>query len=164
MDAVYGTLVQIMLKLLILPGGKPFVLFGNYHSEHIATFHGMNDTLPIDVMLEQRCIKLIWTLLHFPNIINIIGKSVMTSAIINGYSTLAEIFRYLRYKYNLSQTLWISPLCNVYKCINDYVTVFIVTPDINHFIRELCICRDSGDFSALTSTEMSQLLEYICTI
>ena len=37
MDAVYGTLVQIMLKL-ILPGGKPFVLFGNYHSEHIATF------------------------------------------------------------------------------------------------------------------------------
>ena len=38
MDAVYGTLVQIMLKLFILPGGKPFVLFGNYHSEHIATF------------------------------------------------------------------------------------------------------------------------------
>ena len=37
-DAVYGTLVQIMLKLFILPGGKPFVLFGNYHSEYIATF------------------------------------------------------------------------------------------------------------------------------
>ena len=48
--------------------------------------------------------------------------------------------------------------------INDYVTHFIVTPDISHFIRELCICRDSGDFSVLTSTEMSQLLEYICTI
>ena len=38
MDAVYGTLVQIILKLFILPGGKPFVLFENYHSEHIATF------------------------------------------------------------------------------------------------------------------------------
>ena len=58
----------------------------------------------------------------------------------------------------------ISPLYNIYKCINDYETDFIATPDISHFIRELCICRDSGDFSVLTSTETSQLLEYICTI
>ena len=52
----------------------------------------------------------------------------------------------------------------MYKCINDYVIYFIVTAEINHFIRELCIRRDSGGFSVLTSTEMSQLLEYICTI
>ena len=39
MDAVYGTLVQIMLKFFILPGGKPFGLFGNYHLEPIATFY-----------------------------------------------------------------------------------------------------------------------------
>ena len=45
----------------------------------------MNDTPPIDVMLEQRCIKCIWTLLLSPNII---VKSVMQSAIRNGYSTL----------------------------------------------------------------------------
>ena len=45
-----------------------------------------------------------------------------------------------------------------YKCINDYVTDFIVTPDISHLIRELCICRDSGDFYVLITTEMSQLL------
>ena len=36
--------------------------------------------------------------------------------------------------------------------INDYVTYLIVTPDISHFIREPCICRDSGDFSVLTNT------------
>ena len=35
MDAVYGTLVQIMLKLCILPGGKPFGLFENYHSGYL---------------------------------------------------------------------------------------------------------------------------------
>ena len=141
MDAVYGTLVQIILKLFILPGGKPFGLFGNYHLEHIANLlHGINNAPPIDVMLEQRCIKFIWTLLHSPNII---VKSVMRPAIRYGYSTLGEHFRYLCYKYDLSPTLWISPLCNVYKCINDYVTDFIVTPDISHFIRELCICRDS---------------------
>ena len=38
-----------------------------------------------------------------------------------------------------------------------YVTDFIVTPDFITFIRELCVCRDSGDVSILTSTEMSQL-------
>ena len=86
----------------------------------------------------------------------------MRSAIRYGYSILGENFRYLCSKYDLSPTLWISPLCNVYKCINDYVTDFIVTPDISHFIRELCIY--SGDFSVLTSTDMSQLLEYICII
>ena len=80
----------------------------------------------------QRCIKFIWTLLHSPNII---VKSVMRSAIRYGYSTLGENFRYLSYKYDLSPTLWISPLGNVYKCINDYVTDFIVTPDTSHFIR-----------------------------
>ena len=116
---------------------------------HCNLLHGINDTLPIVVMLEQICINFIWTLLHTPNI-NV--KSVMRSAIRNGYSTLGVHFRYLSYKYNL------LPLCNVYKCINDCVTDFIVTPDLSNFIRELCICRDSGDFSDLTSTEMAQLL------
>ena len=114
--------------------------------------HVINGTLPIEF---------IWTLLHSPNII---VKSVIQFAIRNGYSTLGEHFRYHCYKYNLSPTSWISPLCNVYNCINDYLTDFIVTPDISHFISELCIFRDSGDYSVLTSTEMSQLLEYICTI
>ena len=118
------------------------MLLEKYHSEHIATFC-INDTPPIGVMFAQRCIKFIWILLHSPNII---VKYVMRSAIRNGYSTLGENFRYLSYKYNLSLTLWISPLCNIYKCINYYVTGFIVTPDISNFMRELCICRNSGDF------------------
>ena len=117
---------------------------------HCNLLHGINDTLPIDVMLEQRCIKFIWTLLHSPNIS---VQSVRISALRNGYrySTLGDTFRYLSYKYNLS-TLWISSLCNIYKCINDYVIDFIVILDISYFIRELCICRDFGDFSVLTST------------
>ena len=56
---------------------------------HCNLLHGINNTLPIDVMLEQRCIKFIWTLLHSPYII---VKSVMRSAIRNGYYTLGEIF------------------------------------------------------------------------
>ena len=89
---------------------------------HCNLLHNINDTLPIDVMLEQRCIKFIWTISHFPNII-------VNSAIRNDYSVLGEKFGYLSYKYDLSPTSWISPLCKVYKCINNYVTEFIVTPD-----------------------------------
>ena len=46
-----------------------------------------------------------------------------------------------------------------YEYIHDYVIDCIVTPDISYFIIELCIYRDFGDFSILTSTKMSQLLE-----
>ena len=60
----------------------------------------------------------------------------MRCAIRSGYSALGETFRYLSYKYDLSPTSRISPLCKVYKSINDYVTGFIVTPGIIHLIRE----------------------------
>ena len=56
MDVVYGILVLIMLKLCILPGGKPFGIIRDYHSVHTAMFLlGINDTLPIDILLKQRC-------------------------------------------------------------------------------------------------------------
>ena len=69
-------------------------------------------------MLERRCIKIIWTLLH-------------------------------------------SPLFKVHKCINDYVTDCIVIPCIGDFIRE--VCTDCGEFTIKTSTEMCELLSYMCT-
>ena len=59
----------------------------------------------------------------------------MRSDIRSGYSTTDENCRYLIYKYDLSPTLWISPLCNVYKCINDYVTDCIVTPYISYSLE-----------------------------
>ena len=61
----------------------------------IPLLNGINDTLNTDVMLERRCIKFIWTLLHY---LNIIVKSVLRSAIRNGYSAFDENFRYHSYK------------------------------------------------------------------
>ena len=85
MNAVYGTCVQIMLKLFILPGGRKAIraIWKLPFRTHCNLLHGINDTLPIDVMLEQKCMELIWTLLQSPNII---VKSVMRSAIRNGYT------------------------------------------------------------------------------
>ena len=115
-----------MLKLFILPGGKPFGLFGKLpFRTHSNLLHGINDTLPIVVMLEQRCIKFIWTLLHSPDII---VKYVMGSAIRNGVSALGENLRYLSYKYDLSPTSWISPLCKVNKYKNSKTQI----TDVEH--------------------------------
>ena len=55
----------------------------NYHS----------DTLPINVMLEPICIKVMLTLLHSSNII---VKYVIRSAVRSRYSTVGENFKYLR--------------------------------------------------------------------
>ena len=74
--------------------------------------HGINGTIPIYVMLEQRFIKFIWILCHVPNII---ANSGMRSVIRSCYSTIGEHFRYFSFKYDLSPTSWICPLCKVYK-------------------------------------------------
>ena len=74
------------------------------YKTHCNFLQVINHPLSIDVMPEQGCIKFIWTLLHSPNIF---VKSVIQS-FISHYSTKGENFRYLRYKYDLSPTLWIS--------------------------------------------------------
>ena len=40
------------------------------------------------------------------------------------------------------------------------------TPDlpVAHTIRELALCRDGNSTFLLTSVEMSQIIEYLCTI
>ena len=53
------------------------------------------------------------------------------------YSTTGVNVRYLSFKYDISPISWISPLCTVYKCINDYETDCIVTPDVSYIIGEL---------------------------
>ena len=82
-DAVYGTLVKIMLTWRKAIRAIWKLLFRT-HCNHL---HGINDTRPIDVIFERRCIKFTWTLLHSPNII---VKSVIRSTIRSRYSTVVE--------------------------------------------------------------------------
>ena len=57
MDALYGTLIQIMLKLFNTAWRKAIrAIWKLPFRTHCNLFHGINDTPPIDVMLEQRCI------------------------------------------------------------------------------------------------------------
>ena len=128
---------------------------------HCKFIHVINDTLPVDIILEKRCIKFIWSLIHSENVI---VKSVISSAISSKHSVLGENYRYFSYKYNITPYTWLCTLPKVLHCINDYVSCNVYNYEHGYLIRELCIDRDSYEHVILTSMEMSQMIEYICTI
>ena len=56
----------------------------------------INGCLPINLMLEKRCIKFIWNLF---NCTHELHKTVAVNCVYNQGSTLAENIRYLMYKH-----------------------------------------------------------------
>ena len=62
---------------------------------HNALINLINGCLPVNLMLEKRCIKFIWNLFNNPYELH---KSVVKYYFYNGGSTLAENIGYLMYK------------------------------------------------------------------
>ena len=67
--------------------------------------------------------------------------------------------------------LWspISIALKFWRSVSQYsffVQLHRSTPDlpVAHIIRELVLCRDDNSTFLLTSVEMSQVIEYLCTI
>ena len=58
----------------------------------------INGCLPINLMLEKRCIKFIW---NFFNSSPELQKAVAINCFYNQWSTLAVNIRYFLYKYNI---------------------------------------------------------------
>ena len=58
-----------------------------------------------------------------------------------------------------------SPMKNIQLTCNEHIW-HRSTPDLRvaHTIRELARCRDDNSIFLLTSVEMSQIIEYLCTI
>jgi hypothetical protein len=136
-------------------------IWGLLPRTHCNLLHVINSTLPIDIMIEKRTVKFIWSCI---NSRNDIVKSVALSSIRSSTSVLGENYRYFSYKYRISPITWCAPLHTVFNCITDYVSHNVYNPRDGYFVRELCISRDLEVECILTSTEMSQLIEYICTI
>ena len=73
---------------------------------HCRFLHTVNNSLPIDIALEKRCLKFLWSCM---NSNNDVVKSVSLSSISNSYSTFGENYRYLSYKYNICPYAWNKP-------------------------------------------------------
>ncbi len=128
---------------------------------HCNLLHVINDTIPIDVMLEKRCIQFIWACMHSNNSV---VKSIMYSGMHSSVSVLGENYRYFSHKYDISPLVWQLQLSKVMHCTENFISHNVESPHFGYFIRELCIARDMSEEQFLTSMEMSQLIEYICTI
>ena len=70
---------------------------------HNNVLHLINGCLPIDVILEKRSIKYIWTLIHGEN--NLYG-SIVKLSLFNNSTTLGENIRYFMYKYKIYDHEW----------------------------------------------------------
>ena len=45
-----------------------------------------------------------------------------------------------------------------------FITQYVDCPQYAYIVRDLCYVRDYADPVVLTSTEIVQLIEYLCTI
>ena len=57
-----------------------------------------------------------------------------------------------------------EPFADLLPCLFDHM--HCSTPDlpVAHTFRELALCRDDNSTLLFTSVEMSQIIEYLCTI
>ena len=80
--------------------------------------HKHIDPMPIDLMLEERCLKFIWSCI---NSNNTIVKSVSSSAIMYNYSSLGENYRFQSDKYDIWPINWTKSFSIVLRNFYDYV-------------------------------------------
>ena len=114
----------------------------------------------IDLMLEKRCLKFIWSCI---NSNNTIVKSVSSSAIMYSYSSLGENYRFLSDKYGIWPINWTKSFSIVLRKFYDYVDKHVYSANEATLVRDLCIKLDSGDFSFFNIDELNEMVVLLCT-
>ena len=95
---------------------------------------------------------------------NKVVKMVTLSSIKAARTVLGDNYRFLSNKYSINFNDWFVSYNAINGCINHFITQFVDCPQHAYIVRELCYFRDYADPFLLTSTEIVQLIEYICTI
>ena len=158
MGLVCWTIAVNTLKYFMLLGVK---LWEEYVflpcSSHCNTLPVISNTDYVELDLEIRCVKSIWSCL---NRSNVVVRNVSLFLLSNKNDR--NNFRYFTYKNKVYRNNWFSKLMTLMKCI--YVDSSDSTLRYGHFISDLCSIRGYSSIYILTSTEFSFLIEYICTI
>ena len=131
------------------------------YKTHCRFLHTINDCLPIDVLLEKRCLKFIVSCLQTSNKI---VSSITLSSIKHEYSVIGENYRYLSYKYNILPNDWSNEFTIILKNFFSSVERIYANYPEAIFIRDICMQIDNDELEILSAEEMSQLVEYLCTI
>ena len=133
------------------------------NTTHCSLLPSINDCIPIEIILEQRCAKFIWSSL---NSTNTIVKTIALSAISSVNSTFGDNYRYLSFKYNIGSHIWFSSLNKITKCISLYISIHEHALYSSHGVitRDLCLARDDYHHPEhlLSCNEIKELIEYLC--
>ena len=86
------------------------------------------------------------------------------AAKISSFSDFGDNYRYLSYKYGIGCVN--LPLCKLYKCFDLFLRNHYKTIAYGVFIRDLCLLRENNivdDDQDLTSTELTYMIDFLCT-
>ena len=111
----------------------------------------------------KRCAKFIWSCF---NSHNLIVRNISMAAKISSFSDFGDNYRYLSYKYGIGIHVWHLPLCKLYKCFDVFLLNHHKTIANGVFIRDLCLLRENNivdDDQDLTSTELTYMIDFLCT-
>ena len=121
----------------------------------------ITNCLPLNIILEKRLLKFIWSIINSENrIVN----NVFKFALNNRRSVLGKNFRYLAFKYKITCSYWYKNWSYINSCISDFVSnsynqdVFIV----GCTIRELCISRGE-EHCLFNMYELEEFIEFLST-
>ncbi len=121
----------------------------------------IDNTHPINVILEKRCIKYLWTLINSECHLY---RQLTEYSTYNMTTTLGENKRYFMFKYNISQSDWNQPIHVLYHKIDMYCKIIIT--DVNRctaaVIREMCESRDSCVPHLLNLSELKLMIDELC--
>ena len=117
---------------------------------------------PIEVILEKRCIKFVWSLF---NSNYALYSNILRLSLQNGNSTMGENVRYLMHKYGIVNSDWSQNINILYSKVESYSNRLL---NIEHkctssVIRELCETRDSCNTQFFERKELLYLIEMLCT-
>ena len=84
----------------------------------LSFFHTINNSLPIDVQLEKKCLKFWHSCI---NCSNAVVKSISLSSIQQSFSTFGENYRYLCHKYKIIPYMFRSDFPIIIKQMHLYV-------------------------------------------
>ena len=91
---------------------------------------------------------------------------ISMAAKISSFSDFGDNYRYLSYKYGIGIHVWHLPLCKLYKCFDVFLLNHHKTIANGVFIRDLCLLRENNivdDDQDLTSTELTYMIDFLCT-
>ena len=83
MDPNYGHFMTNLCVNILQHGAKLLENSGVSSKTHCRFLHTINNSLPIDIALEKRCLKFLWSCINSKNYV---VKSVSLSSLRNGYS------------------------------------------------------------------------------